>query len=96
MEDLATQVGIRIGAMFAGFAGGLVGAWADGRSGWSVWLAYVVSGGLTANWLAEPATHVLPWVNEGGAGFVVGTCALVLVRTIIGAARRWHPQLNGR
>lgn len=94
-HQILTQYGLRITSLFAGFAGGLVGAWADGSSGWLTWLSYVVCGGLTANWLAEPATHVIPWVNEGSAGFIVGTSALIIVRTLTGLARRWNPQPPG-
>jgi hypothetical protein len=89
------EVGIKISALFAGFGGGLVGAWADGRSGWKVWVGYVLCGGITANYLAEPATHIIPLVNEGGAGFAVGTSALIIVRTLIGLARKWNPKING-
>lgn len=91
---LLDQLGIRVPAMFAGLAGGLVGAYADGKAGLAAWIAYVVSGGLTANFLAEPAQKYIPLVSEGGAGFVVGLTALVIVRTIIGAAKKWHPPSN--
>jgi len=88
-------LGIRVGAAFAGLAGGVVGAWADGQSGFLTWCSYCGAGLITGNFLALPATHVIPWVSEGGAGFIVGCSALVVVRGIIAAARKWAPQLNG-
>jgi len=88
------QIGVRVPAAFAGLAGGLVGAWADGRAGFGSWMAYVGAGVLTANWLAEPAIQVLPIkVSEGVAGFIIGTAALSIVRLLIGAVKRWHPEL---
>lgn len=96
---LLAQLGIRVPAMFAGLAGGLVGAWADGKAGLLTWIIYCGAGGLTANWLAEPFapifTKILFFglfdVKEGLAGFLVGGCALAIMRTIIGLARKWTP-----
>lgn len=90
---LLAELGIRVPAAFAGLAGGVVGAWADGKSGYLAWASYCGAGLITGNFLAMPATHVIPWVNEGGAGFIVGCCALAVVRTLIGAAKKWQPQL---
>ncbi len=93
---LLDMLGIRVSAAFAGLAGGVVGAWADGKSGFLTWCSYCGAGLITGNFLALPATHVIPLVNEGGAGFLVGCCALAVVRAFIGAARKWAPQLmNG-
>ena len=91
---LAT-IGIRVPALFAGLAGGVVGAWADHSAGISVWIGYIVCGGLTANFFAEPAMHVIPYVGEGGAGFIVGACALAIVRAIKEAVSKWKPQIGG-
>lgn len=95
MSDFLEEIGIRVPALFAGLAGGIVGAWADSRVSWQQWLAYAICGGLTSNFLAEPATHVLPYVKEGGAGFIVGCTALIIVRTIAELVKRWKPALTG-
>lgn len=90
-------LGIHVGAAFAGLAGGLVGAWADGKAGLTLTLSYAGAGLLTANWLAEPFTRLSPVsVNEGVAGFIVGGCALVIVRTIKGAVSRWAPNIAAK
>jgi hypothetical protein len=97
MPDLGLleQIGVRIQPAFAGMMGGIVGAWADGNAGIGAWLAYVGAGCLTANYLAEPATRVIPvMVSEGVAGFIVGLAALAIVRTIIGLINRWKPALG--
>jgi len=94
-SDLLADLGIRIPAAFSGLAGGVVGAWADGKSGYLAWMSYCGAGLITGNFLALPATHIIPLVNEGGAGFIVGCCSLGVVRTIIGAARKWNPALFG-
>lgn len=98
-EDLGVlaSLGIRVSSLFAGFAGGLVGAWADEKAGLGTWVAYAVCGGLTANYLGVEAMHFLPsWVTEGGAGFIVGASALLIVRTVKGALNSWRPQLGGK
>jgi hypothetical protein len=92
---LLEQIGIRIQPAFAGMMGGIVGAWADGKAGLVAWCSYVGSGLITANYLAEPSIHVMPFsVSEGVAGFIVGLGALVIVRTLIGFIKRWHPQFS--
>jgi hypothetical protein len=89
-------IGIRVSSFFAGTAGGLVGAWADEKASLGTWIAYAICGGLTANYLGADAMHFMPsWVSEGGAGFVVGGSALVIVRAIKGLINSWRPQLGG-
>lgn len=91
------NVGIRVSSLFAGFAGGLVGAWADEKAGLGTWIAYACCGGLTANYLAPSAMHFMPsWLSEGGVGFIVGGSALMIVRTIKAAINTWRPQLGGK
>lgn len=94
---MLAQIGIRVSSLFAGFAGGLVGAWADEKASLGTWIAYAGCGGLTANYLATDAMHFLPsWITEGGAGFIVGGSALVIVRTIKGLVNTWRPQPGGK
>jgi hypothetical protein len=90
---ILAMIGVRIQPFFAGVAGGAVGALADSKSGLLAWMSYVGAGGLTANFLADPALHVIPvsFLSEGGAGFIIGLGALAIVRTIIGVIRKWNP-----
>lgn len=95
---LLAQIGIRVPALFAGLAGGIVGAWADQKAGLATWAGAIVCGGLTANWFAEPATRVIPGLsatNEGLAGFIVGACAYGIIKTIKIAVSAWSPKLGG-
>jgi hypothetical protein len=93
---ILASIGIRVSAFFAGTAGGLVGAWADERASLGTWIAYAVCGGLTANYLSADAMHFMPsWVSEGGAGFIVGGTALVIVRALKGIINSWKPPLLG-
>lgn len=96
-EGILAQLGINASVAFAGLAGGVVGAWADGKASAVLWFSYAVSGCLTATYLAEPVTHTLPFaIPLPAAGFIVGTCALVIVRAIIAAAKKWQPAIfNG-
>jgi hypothetical protein len=93
---ILTSIGIRVPAMFAGLAGGIVGAWADRTAGAAMWAGYIVCGGLTANFFAEPAQKVIPYVNEGGAGFVVGICALAIIKAVKEIVAKWQPQIGGK
>lgn len=95
---LLAQIGVRVPALFAGLAGGIVGAWADQKAGIATWLGAIVCGGLTANWLAEPATHMIPGftsANEGVAGFIVGGCAYGIVVAIKKTVSAWAPAVGG-
>lgn len=99
---LLALLGVRVSALFAGVCGGIVGAWADQKASLSVWVGYVVCGGLTGNFFAEPAMHIIqpiplvgPFVNEGGAGFIVGACALGIIRVIKDAVSKWRPPTMG-
>lgn len=90
------QLGLSVPAAFAGLAGGVVGAWADGRAGIVAWSSYIGAGFLTAGYLAESAVHVIPYTSPGSAGFVVGLGALAIARIIIGGIKRWHPDIINR
>lgn len=98
-DDLGvlSSFGIRVASLFAGFAGGLVGAWADEKASVGAWLACMFCGGLTANFLSLDATHFLPsWVSEGGIGFAIGLGAYPIARTIKGLVSSWRPQFGGK
>jgi hypothetical protein len=96
-EGILAQLGIDASVAFAGLAGGVVGAWADGKASIATWVAYAVCGALTAIYLANAVTSVIPFItSKPTAGFIVGMCALIIVRAIIAAARKWQPNIfNG-
>jgi hypothetical protein len=92
--DIWTALGVNLSAMMAGIAGGIVGAWADGKSGIKAWFSYVVCGALTGAYLGEPATHLIPFTNPSGAGFIVGGSAMLLMRLSRGALTRYGLKLG--
>lgn len=96
-EGILAQLGIDASVAFAGLAGGVVGAWADGKASITTWFAYAICGSLTAIYLAEAFTRIVPFsVSKPTSGFIVGACALIIVRAIIAAARKWQPAIfNG-
>jgi disulfide bond formation protein DsbB len=96
-EGILAQLGIDVSVAFAGLAGGVVGAWADGKASLTTWVAYALCGALTAIYLAGGLTQVIPFISsKPTAGFIVGACALIIVRAILAAARKWQPSIfNG-
>lgn len=76
---------------FSGLAGGIVGAWADNKASLKVWALYGAAGLLTANFLGQDAMRVIPYVSEGGAGFIVGGCALSLIILFRNIIAKWQP-----
>lgn len=94
---LLAELGVKVQPAFAGLAGGVVGAWADGKAGLISWISYIGAGGITANFLAEPAMGVIPFkVSEGTSGFIVGLSALAIVRILVGLINKWNPSLLGK
>ena len=91
-HGILAQLGIKVPNMFAGAAGGLVGAMVSRKAGIATFLSYFFSGALTSNFLAKPALHVMPdWVGEGGAGFIIGLGAMTICALLIGAINKWNP-----
>lgn len=94
---LFAMLGVKVPNMFAGLAGGIVGAWVTRAAGVATILGYIVCGALTANFLASPALHILPdWVGEGGAGFIIGLGAMAICASILGAIAKWTPSIGGK
>lgn len=94
------ELGLKIQASFGGLAGGIVGAWADEQATLKMWGIYAGAGLLTGNFMAAPALPVFqtipimgPLISEGGSGFLIGTCALIAVRTVRRLANNWKPNL---
>jgi hypothetical protein len=87
--------GISASKLFSGMAGGLVGAWADEKVGFRIWAAYVVCGGLVANYLGESARHAMPsWVDPLAIGFILGACAPAVIKGLREVVKRWKPQIG--
>lgn len=78
----------RFPTLFAGFAGGIVGAWVDGKSGVAAWGGYCVCGGLTGIYLGEWASHLIPYTDNVSAGFIAGTSVGLLLRLLRGVITR--------
>jgi hypothetical protein len=95
VPDFWSYIGVNLSALMAGLAGGVVGAWADGKSGLLAWMGYIMCGGLTGAYLGESASHVIPATNPAGAGFIVGGCALVVMRLLRGVLSRYGLKLSG-
>ena len=88
------SLGLRLPDLVAGLAGGAVNAVVFRRvNPWAAAGSMVV-GGLTANYLGEPAAHVLS-LGNGAASFIVGVAGMALCQAIISAAQNWRPNLPG-
>lgn len=77
-------IGVKVPPLFSGLAGGVVGAWVDGQSGIKAWLVYALCGGLTGAYLGDWASHFLPYGDNISAGFIVGGCAMMVMRMLRG------------
>lgn len=83
-------LGVKVPPLFSGLAGGVVGAWVDGKSGIRAWLGYAACGALTGAYLGEWAAHFIPFGDDLSAGFFVGACFMFLLRF----ARGWLNKLD--
>lgn len=93
--DLWQFLGVQAPGLFGGMAGGIVGCWVDGKSGFWAWAMYVLCGGLTGGYLAETGTHVIPFANSGFVGFAAGTSVMFTLRLLRGAINRYGAKLTG-
>ena len=90
---LLFTLGIKLPDLFAGFAGGVVNAFVFKRSDpWAVAGSMVV-GAFTANYLGEPATHVLG-LSNGASAFIVGIAGMAICQGIIAAVQNWKPSIS--
>jgi hypothetical protein len=92
---LWSALGIKVPPLFSGIAGGIVGAWVDGKSGARAWFVYVICGGLTGAYLGDWASHFMPYGDSISAGFIVGGCAMILMRLLRGQIAKLDPKLAG-
>lgn len=81
LEDL----GLNARLLVAGFAGGVVHALVFKQSSPSGVIASVLTGTLTANYLAPVVSHYLgDWLGVGGCAFVVGLAAMAICQALVG------------
>ena len=101
-DDLLTKlndVGIHVPDLFAGLAGGVVRTLLDSRFKPVYTVISAVTGGITANYLADPFTAGFnklfsAWfggatLNENVSGFLVGLTAMTLCQVLIAKIRKW-------
>jgi len=97
-DELMTYIGVKIPAITAGAAGGVVKALVFHKDRPIETVLSGVVGGLTANYLGEVATdHLVSWGIKAGIGassFVVGLTAMVICQTLMDVARRWRRAAN--
>lgn len=92
--ELFVHLGMNVKNMVAGFAGGVVVAFAMKQSEPLAVIGSMVVGALTANYLSDPFSHYLG-TGQGTTGFLVGVGGMAIVQGIISAARTWTP-FNGK
>lgn len=81
LEDL----GLNAKLLVAGFAGGVVHALVFKQRSPSGVIASVLTGTLTANFLAPVAEHYVgDWLGAGGSAFVVGLTAMAICQGVVG------------
>lgn len=86
--DLLAQLGIKVPDIVSGIAGGMVNALVFQRSSPWAAVASVLVGGLTSNYLAEPAASKLG-LSVGPAGFIIGLTAMVICQGVMAGVQRW-------
>lgn len=98
---LLINLGLKLPDLVAGFAGGVVNAFVFKRADpWSVAGSMVV-GAFTANYLGEPATHLVSSIfggtaiSSGASAFVVGVTGMAICQGIMRAIQAWRPAIVG-
>jgi hypothetical protein len=82
------DLGLNAGRLIAGFAGGLVHAFAFKQMEPWAQIGSVVVGTLTANFLGEAMAHVVPtWFGNGGAAFLTGLSAMAICQGLVAMVR---------
>lgn len=93
--DLLSMLGIKIPPLFSGLAGGVVGAWVDGKSGVKAWCVYAACGALTGAYLGEWSSHFMPYGESISAGFLVGSSVMIVMRLLRGYLNKWSTKVAG-
>jgi len=91
LQDAAMNlddIGLNASRLIAGFGGGLVHAFIFKRSHpWAV-ASSVLTGTLTANFLAPAASHYAPiWFGDSGVAFLVGLTAMAICQGAVSMVR---------
>jgi len=82
------DLGLNAGRLIAGFAGGVLHAFAFKQTSPMAQVSSVVGGTLTANFLGPAAAHFVPmWVGDGGTAFLVGLSAMAICQGIVAMVR---------
>ena len=82
------ELGLNTSRLVAGFAGGVVHAFVFKQTDPWTAVGSVLTGTLTANFLAPAAVHYIGgWFGDGGTAFVVGLSAMAVCQGIVAAAR---------
>lgn len=83
------QLGVKMPDLIAGFAGGVVNAFALKRADpWSI-IGSMVVGALTANYLSEVVGRY-SGTSGGAAAFLVGLAGMALCQGIVEGAKNWR------
>lgn len=93
-------LGISLPLLVAGFAGGMVNALFFKRTDPSAFVASLVGGALTANYLGPLAATAIGRYIETGAGapaFIVGVTAMAICQGLVAGAKnlRWGKTPGG-
>ncbi len=90
------DLGLNVQDMIAGFAGGVVHAFAFRPTDPVAQVGSVILGTLTANYLGpEVAHYVGGWISNGAAAFLVGMSAMAIVQVGVAAVESQMGRLRG-
>lgn len=78
------ELGLNAKTLIAGFSGGVVHALVFKQREPLAVIGSVLTGTLTANFLAPVASHYVgDWLGDGGCGFVVGLTAMAICQGMV-------------
>lgn len=102
MDPLHSLLGLKLGHLLAGIAGGMVRALLMG-GGWMAAFTSIVVGALTSSYLTPSISKYSAslWfisLDEHATGFLLGVTAMFLCEGVIIMAKNWrkNPTLPGR
>lgn len=99
LNDILDAVGIKLGILVAGLAGGILRALSRQRYSWREMIASPICGALAAAYLTAPFLHYLysihwplpedPIATMNAAAFLTGASAMWISDLLMDAAGRW-------
>jgi hypothetical protein len=89
------DLGLSVTRLIAGFAGGVVHAFAFKQTAPLAQVGSVVVGTFTANYLGPAAVHYLPWLGDGASAFLVGVSAMAIIQTLVASVQAKIKNGNG-